>query len=186
MPSTEAEKKASDAPAAVLVPELPKETVVEKAAQPPVTQAKEDDKKKPVAQVLAEATPTPANAVETKAPPATAKMPTVVTSMDTNKLNTLPDASVVAESKVAAAEPPKKVEEPVVVVKATPLLDCWKATIVKNFWTPENKDLKNQYNNLLSLKDKKLSKQFPDVLYNFSELAITEQRVNLKDTWIPL
>jgi hypothetical protein len=39
---------------------------------------------------------------------------------------------------------------------------------------------------LLSLKDKKLSKQFPDVLYIFSELAITEQRVNLKNTWIPL
>ena len=174
MPSTEAEKKASDAPAAVLVPELPKEPVVEKAAQPPVTQAKEDDKKKPVAQVLAEATPTPANAVETKAPPATAKMPTVVTSMDTNKLNTLPDASVVAESKVAAAEPPKKVEEQVVVVKATPLVDCW---------TPENKDLKKRYNRdfLLSLKDKKLSKQFPEILHNFSELAITEQQVNLKE-----
>jgi hypothetical protein len=106
-------------------------------------------------------------------------MPTVATSMDTNKLNTLPDASVVAESKVAAAEPPKKVEETVAVVRAT---------IVKDLWTPENKDLKNRYNRdfLLSLKDKKLSKQFPDVLYNFSELAITEQRVNLKDTWIPL
>jgi len=38
---------------------------------------------------------------------------------------------------------------------------------------------------LISLKDKNLSKQFPDIIHNLSELAITEQRVNLKDTWIP-
>ena len=76
-------------------------------------------------------------------------------------------------------QPPKKVEEPVAVVRAT---------IVKDFWTPESKDPKKRYNRdfLLSLKDKKLSNQFPEVLHNFSELAIYyEQQVNLKDTWIP-
>lgn len=48
-----------------------------------------------------------------------------------------------------------------------------------NCWTPENKDAKKRYDRefLLSLKDKKLSKQFPDALTNF-ELAVHDQIVN--------
>jgi hypothetical protein len=47
-----------------------------------------------------------------------------------------------------------------------------------NCWTPENKDAKKRYDRefLLSLKDKKLSKQFPEVLNNF-ELAVLDQMV---------
>lgn len=49
-----------------------------------------------------------------------------------------------------------------------------------NCWTPENKDAKKRYDRefLLSLKEKKLSKAFPDVLINF-ELAVMDQNVSL-------
>ncbi len=42
-------------------------------------------------------------------------------------------------------------------------------------WTPENKGAKKRYDRefLLSLKDKKLSKMFPEVLLNF-EMAVME------------
>ena len=45
-----------------------------------------------------------------------------------------------------------------------------------NCWTPENKEAKKRYDRefLLSLKDKKLSKSFPDALLNF-EMAVMEQ-----------
>lgn len=174
--SSETDKKVAASEVPVSAPEVPKEPV-EKLA-------KEDDKKKSVAQVLTTEATTPVVPITTTTATSetttrtTAKMPTVVAnSADATKLNTLPDAPVVAETKgtaaapsAAVAEPAKKVEEPVAVARpAAPVVDCW---------TPENKDAKKRYNRdfLLSLKDKKLSKAFPDVLKDF-EMAVVEQSV---------
>ena len=174
--SSETDKKAA-------APEVPV-SAVEVSKEPVDKVAKEDDKKKSAAQVLTTEATAPV-VPTTKAPTATTtRMPTVVASnADTTKLNTLPDSPVVAEAKVtvtAAApsavvsEPAKKVEEAAVAVAkpavSAPVVDCW---------TPENKDAKKRYNRdfLLSLKDKKLSKAFPDVLKDF-EMAVMEQLVS--------
>jgi translation initiation factor 4G len=61
-------------------------------------------------------------------------------------------------------------------VKQQPQQQQQDPSIVVNCWTPENKDAKKRYDRdfLLSLKDKKLSKAFPEVLQNF-ELAVLDQ-----------
>jgi len=102
-------------------------------------------------------------------------MPTVVVNSNNtdNKINSLPEAPAVAEAKsgAVAESGAAKVAEAAVSarVETEEKLDCW---------TPENKDAKKRYNRefLLSLKDKKLSKTFPDALVNF-EMAVMDQNV---------
>lgn len=176
--SSETDKKATQVP--VPAAEVPREPVEKQSAR-------EDDKKKSVAQVLTTEATTPAvqKPTETTKTPA-GKMPTVVANnAETTKLNTLPDAPVVAETKTTApavvAEPVKKVEEAAAAVAkpatSAPVVDCW---------TPENKDAKKRYNRefLISLKDKKLSKAFPDVLKDF-EMAVMEQLVKHLISYAP-
>lgn len=93
-------------------------------------------------------------------------MPTVVANAD-NKINALPNMP--ENTKTAPVEPKKEPEivEPPKTDNTVNKLNCW---------TPENKDAKKRYDRefLLSLKEKKLSKAFPDVLINF-ELAVMDQ-----------
>lgn len=120
------------------------------------------------------------NAKPTPPPVSVAKMPTVVANNTDNKINVLPDCPVVAEVKppvVVLAEASKAATEVPVVAEQT-----GEQNIVKlDCWTPENKDAKKRYDRefLVSLKEKKLSKAFPDALNNF-ELAVLDQNAPAK------
>jgi len=199
--NTDNSKKAPTAAEIVATPPQPQQTptpvaeplaksTVEASKPTAVSKVKEDDKKiSPPVTTTANTTstnipvtkpveaPQQTTSIPSQIPAET--MPTVVAINTDNKMNNLPDTPAVAEIKsaptiasVGGTESSAKFDEaPFSVKTEEPKLDCW---------TPENIDAKKRYNRefLLSLKDKKLSKTFPDALANF-EFAVMDQNVRL-------